>query len=338
MTVPIRVTSFALSHSTGSSEDRVLADEWHVVAASEDVREDAIIPARLMGEDLAIWRCGGEVLVWQDLCQHRGTRLTLGRIEGGQVVCAYHGWTYDSGGRCVSMPAHPDQAPPVRARVRTYRAKEKYGLVWAALGNPLRDIPAFPELDDPSFRKIFVGPYRVRAAGPRIIENFVDVAHLAILHPGLLADGDHPEVYDYDVEVGPDGITTGDVRIWSPATPEGKAGETRWRYRIPMPMVASAARDDPGQRFLVTEFVTPAGEQESIVRYLVAMNFAHDTPDELIREVEDRIVKQDIAIVESQRPELLPLDLQAELHLRSDRTAIEYRKWVTALGLSFGTA
>lgn len=50
------------------------------------------------------------------------------------------------------------------------------------------------------------------------------------------------------------------------------------------------------------------------------------------------ITLQDVPIVESQRPELLPLDLQAELHLRSDRTAIAYRKWLRELGLMFGTA
>ena len=52
----------------------------------------------------------------------------------------------------------------------------------------------------------------------------------------------------------------------------------------------------------------------------------------------DQIFGQDQPIVESQQPELLPLDLQAELHLRSDRMAIAYRKWLNQLGLSFGTA
>ena len=42
----------------------------------------------------------------------------------------------------------------------------------------------------------------------------------------------------------------------------------------------------------------------------------------------------DVPIVESQRPELLPLDLQAELHLRYVRTAIAYRKWLRQLGLT----
>jgi len=47
---------------------------------------------------------------------------------------------------------------------------------------------------------------------------------------------------------------------------------------------------------------------------------------------------QDARIVESQRPEFLPLDLQAELHLLSDRTAIAYRKWLKELELTFGIA
>jgi hypothetical protein len=43
-------------------------------------------------------------------------------------------------------------------------------------------------------------------------------------------------------------------------------------------------------------------------------------------------------VLESQRPELLPWDLPAELHLRSDRTALAYRRWLRQMGLSFGTA
>ena len=42
--------------------------------------------------------------------------------------------------------------------------------------------------------------------------------------------------------------------------------------------------------------------------------------------------------MESQRPEMLPLDLQSELHLRSDRTAIAYRRWLNDLGLRYGTS
>lgn len=69
----------------------------------------------------------------------------------------------------------------------------------------------------------------------------------------------------------------------------------------------------------------------------VAMDYS-ELPDEQVRLFQDEIFKQDRPIVESQRPELLPLDLQAEMHLRSDRTAIAYRNWLKELGLTFGTA
>jgi phenylpropionate dioxygenase-like ring-hydroxylating dioxygenase large terminal subunit len=70
----------------------------------------------------------------------------------------------------------------------------------------------------------------------------------------------------------------------------------------------------------------------------MAMNYSFDTPAEKIRAFQDEVTAQDLPIVESQRPEMLPLDLQSELHLRSDRTAIAYRKWLRQLGLKYGTS
>jgi phenylpropionate dioxygenase-like ring-hydroxylating dioxygenase large terminal subunit len=60
--------------------------------------------------------------------------------------------------------------------------------------------------------------------------------------------------------------------------------------------------------------------------------------DQDISGFQDTIFGQDVPVVESQRPELLPLDLQAELHLRSDRMSIAYRQWLNEVGLSFGTS
>jgi len=43
-------------------------------------------------------------------------------------------------------------------------------------------------------------------------------------------------------------------------------------------------------------------------------------------------VGQDRAIVCSQRPQELPFDLSAELHIRgADRVSLEYRKWLVEL-------
>ncbi len=81
-------------------------------------------------------------------------------------------------------------------------------------------------------------------------------------------------------------------------------------------------------------------ELDSTAWFVVATDTMNDDA-ELKRVYSPRITEifeEDRAIVEGQRPELLPLDLQAELHLRSDRVAIAYRTWLRQLGVTFGTA
>lgn len=158
---------------------------------------------------------------WKDLCLHRGSKLSLGRVSEGKLVCAYHGWTYDGEGQCVLMPAHPEERPPSKARVKTYNAEEKYGLVWVCLGSPAAEIPEFSEWEDPSYRKIFCGPYRVKASGPRLVENFLDVAHLPFVHEGLLGDSAHAKIGDFEVKEEGCGISASGIKIWQP-DPDGK--------------------------------------------------------------------------------------------------------------------
>jgi phenylpropionate dioxygenase-like ring-hydroxylating dioxygenase large terminal subunit len=126
-------------------EDKVLVNDWHAVAKSHDVTDRRPIKARLLEEDIVLWRANGNVLAWKDLCMHRGTRLSIGSVENDKLVCAYHGWTYDKTGKCVNIPAHPEQVPPEKACVTTYRSVEDYGLVWVSLGSPKIGLPPFPE-------------------------------------------------------------------------------------------------------------------------------------------------------------------------------------------------
>ena len=68
----------------------------------------------------------------------------------------------------------------------------------------------------------------------------------------------------------------------------------------------------------------------------MAMNYAHDQPAETLIEWQDEIFGQDRPILESQQPALLPLDPDAELSMRPDRTAVAYRRWLDSLGVRFG--
>ena len=122
-------------------QDDVLINDWHVIARTEDVPDGEFLAARLLDEDIVLWRTNGEIFAWQDLCIHRGTRLSLGKVEDEMLKCPYHGWSYNQEGRCVKIPAHPDHAPPTKARVKRYQAREKYESHLGFAGRPRTRYP-----------------------------------------------------------------------------------------------------------------------------------------------------------------------------------------------------
>ena len=319
--------------------DPVLVDDWHPVCPAEALAARGPLAANLLGEDIVVWRAEDGVRAWRDLCVHRGTRLSLGRVEGRTLRCPYHGWVYDGSGKCIHVPAQPDSPPPSRARVTTYRAVERHGLIWVCLGEPRAEPPPFPEWADPAFRKLLCGPYPVEASGPRIVENFLDVAHFAFVHDTLLGTPERPEIADYTASITDEGVEAKGVRVWQP-DPYG-TGQGDWvsyTYRALRPLTAYLHKESEGPRFSILLTITPHAPARSTAWMWMAMNYGHDLPAADLIAWQDRIFAQDRPILESQRPDLLPLDLAAEMNVRADRAALAYRRWLRQQGLGFGTA
>ncbi len=141
-------------------QDKVLLDDWHVIGFSTDFPPGEIHKVTLLERDLIVWRSSdGEAHVWEDLCIHRGARLSKGWLVGDNVVCPYHGWRYDQQGTCTLMPAAPTEKPMKKARAFPYPVQEVYGFVWVCLGEPSSDVPTYSQWDDDSFMKVHSGPY-----------------------------------------------------------------------------------------------------------------------------------------------------------------------------------
>lgn len=322
-------------------QDAVLLNDWHPVTRADALPEGTVLAARLLGEDLVLWRSSGLVHAWQDLCVHRGARLSLGRSTQDRLACPYHGWEYNPEGKCTRIPAHPDQTPPARAKVVAYQTRERYGLIWVCLGDAQRDIPVFPDDGLPGFSTVLCGPYGpVKASAPRVVENFLDVAHFAFIHAGSLGDATHPEIDEYDVETGPEGIVASNIRVYQPDPYGAGRGEVvTYTYQVLRPLCAYLAKDGAnGIRLSILLGITPVDELTTIAWFYMALNDPQPPPEEDMIRFQSDIFAQDVDVVASQRPELLPLDLQAELHLRCDRTSIAYRRWLKERKLSFGVA
>lgn len=325
---------------------------WAPVALSDEVRERPVA-SQLLGERLALYRgAGGKVSAFRDLCIHRGTPLSLGWIEGDDLVCTYHGWTYGPSGACTRIPSlAPGRPVPPKARVPAYRAEERYGLVWVCLEEPTASIPLYPEAEEPGFRTIWT-TYEWRASAPRVIENVMDFAHFPWVHPGVLGHREKPvypdvavSVHDGLIEYTVDDEATNAVRGYRVSLPLTLYMHVR--RRTPggrVPPVGPSGRDtgpsgrDRGseaERITSMLFVArPVTERETTFYFGHARNFALDQPDEVWAERNTSVTEQDRRIVEAQRPEELPLDLSAELHLKgSDAPAVEYRRALARLGI-----
>jgi phenylpropionate dioxygenase-like ring-hydroxylating dioxygenase large terminal subunit len=320
-------------------DDPVLLNDWHVVARASALAEGAVKPARLLGIDLVVWRGAGGVQVWDDLCVHRGAKLSGGKVTDGCLRCPYHGWTYDKAGACVSIPAHPSQKPPARAHANAHPVRIAYDLVWTCLGVPAGEPPPYPEWDDPAYRQIPCGPYPFRALGPRVVENFLDAGHFPFVHAGYLGDPEHAEMEDYEAEITATGVIARDLPIWQPDSHAGgKTSKVMYTYEVLKPLTVRFTKTRGAERSSMIDIVTPVDAGNSLAWPIISLNHHFEAPLAGLIKFQDEVTAQDVPIVESQRPEMLPLDLQAELHLRSDRTAIAYRKWLRQLGLKYGTS
>ncbi len=164
---------------------------WHPVSWATDLGSEPQATT-LLGERLVLWRdSSGTPRCFADLCAHRGTALSLGSVDGGCLVCPYHGWAFDSSGACVAIPQLPAGAPiPPRVRATAYRCEEANGLIWVALDEPAAPVPTFPEWGDPRYRHVMCKPYTWATSAPRMVENFTDFGHLGWLHDGLLGTRD----------------------------------------------------------------------------------------------------------------------------------------------------
>lgn len=324
------------------TSDKVLQAEWLPAAYARDI-EASPVSAVVMGERIVLFRTSGGVRAFRDLCIHRGAALSLGRCSGDTIVCPYHGWEYDGEGQCVKIPQQPPaQAIPAKAKATAYACREAFGIVWVHIGDGEDpELPEYPEYDDPDYRTVLCGPFALSASAPRVVENFLDVGHLAFLHEGYLGDPEHSEISDYQVYREPGRIRSTEIDVFQP-NPDG-GGESRvnrYVYEVLKPTVARLKKYDPesGAAFTMLFAVLPVENVGSKVFALVSRNYDLNAPGEPIAAFQQMIIDQDTYMVESQRPELLPLDLQAEMHLKADRLSIAYRQWLRELGVVWGTA
>jgi phenylpropionate dioxygenase-like ring-hydroxylating dioxygenase large terminal subunit len=326
------------------SDWRILARYWYPVAFSHEVTNQPHA-ARLLDERLVLWRLSdGSLSAAKDLCFHRGAPMSLGRIEGDNIVCAYHGLRYDASGRCVCIPAHPNGTISPRLRLQTYPVREACGLIWVRLTELSETAPdnfpeMLPEWTDPGYIQILPPSVSMNAAAGRQIEGFLDVSHFSFVHTTSFGEAGNPEVPSYPVTPTATGFVADYISTVSNyghgqkyLNPPGFLWHRR--FEVYYPFTAKLTVIYPNeQRLHILNAVCPVSARKLRLFVPICRNFDTDAPLQPTIDFNMQVFTEDQAIVEQQWPEDLPLDLHTEAHFPADRSSITYRKGLAALGL-----
>ena len=317
-----------------------LASFWYPVAASKEVMEKPYA-ARLLDERVVLYRLSdGAIKAARDICFHRGVPMSMGHVDGDEIVCKYHGLRYDKDGRCVCIPAHPGGAISPRLHLDVYQAKEAYGLVWVRLiDDGPRSLPKLDEWYDDDYLQILPDSVMVEAAAGRQVEGFLDVSHFAFVHKESFGEPDNAAVPDYKVSKSPEGFVAdyiSTVSNYAHASKHLNPAGFMWhrRFEVFVPFTAKLTVGFPGGGLLhILNAACPVSSRKTRLFVPICRNFDKDSPIEQTLDFNYQVFGEDIEIVERQFPEDLPLRLNDEAHFPADRSSITYRKALAALGL-----
>jgi 5,5'-dehydrodivanillate O-demethylase oxygenase subunit len=170
----------------GTPGGELLRRYWHPVAASVDLEADAVLPVRVLGENLVLFRDGsGGLGLVQERCPHRSASLVYGIPDEGGLRCAYHGWCFNAAGECTSMPYDDVNGSSTfrdSIRIASYPVQELGGLVFAYLGPaPAPLLPRWDLLVQPrKMRQVYVT--HLPCNWLQCQENSLDPVHFEWLH------------------------------------------------------------------------------------------------------------------------------------------------------------
>ena len=190
---------------------------WYPAGEASEFTDEPI-KRRMLGLDFVLFRdARGIARVLSNTCTHRGGSLSDGKVTGDCIQCPYHGWEFDGDGQCQKIPSHgPNRKIPARARVDAYPTVERYGMVFAFLGDlpdserpPIMGIEEYGD-DGPAegwaaTLQSFEWPFDYK----RSMENGIDVAHNEYVHPthGFSGERDDYEIGALNIDVTEWGVS-----------------------------------------------------------------------------------------------------------------------------------
>jgi phenylpropionate dioxygenase-like ring-hydroxylating dioxygenase large terminal subunit len=316
-------------------------NNWYAACVAADLGTKPM-QVRMLGCDFVLFRDSqGKAHCLSDVCCHRGASLSIGRCSRDRLVCPQHGWEFDASGACVLIPqgARDGAHPPRRARVPAYPVSERFGLVFAFLGDLAPDErPEIPDiLPEHATGEWYCDVIRRRkdVNYMRMSENYNDPCHVHYVH-----------------EFGkwlPKGVTIETRELTATYVKAFHASwdaQGRWTSDVGLLMEYSViglmsrnTNQQPGYPpNIVLATVTPIDSTSTQIFMQLLMPKASATQEQhraLMAMTENQVMDEDYAVLRTTRP-VLAAEPTEELLVETDLTLAQVRKMTVEYGTRAG--
>ena len=316
---------------------------WYPIALTDEVTNESPLKVQIMGMNFVAFRdTDANAHVISNTCIHRGGALGNGTIKDDCVVCPYHGWEFAGDGKCTNIPTLPrDKKTPARAKVDSYPTEERYGIVFAFLGDlpaderpPIFDIS---EYGQEGWRANNVVVFEVNAYYQRSVENGLDGAHNEFVHPLQGA----PSIIE-TLRVRP--LEVDDVPPWGSEFMYPASGSTSEETKLIGAGEGEtwAGSGHHGPNTLITRiefseskafrqyfFEAPVSDNRTRIFFVNMRCFMMEPEnDQRLIDVNMRIADEDINVIEALDPVRTPFSTAKELLTPVDKPIFRYRDYL----------
>lgn len=314
---------------------------WYPMATSAELT-DKPVRVRALTQDFVIFRDSqGKAHCVSNTCSHRGGSLGNGKMKGDNLECPYHGWQFNGAGQCLRIPSLGAKASvPGRTRIDAYPVDERYGLIFAFLGDlPESERPPILEVKEWNQEgwRATLQQFSINGYYERSIENGIDPAHNEYVHDTHGFSGERDEEY----KIGEMRIEDhapwgrgfwhtfkapplqGDLKKYRPGEGDLEAGtgyhgtNMVWTYIHPAP------------NFLIHQYLyeRPVSQTHTAIYLVCARNFAlEEKSDAYVMERNQYVANQDVKIIENLHPMVTPNTNVHEFMVPSDQVILMYRE------------
>jgi phenylpropionate dioxygenase-like ring-hydroxylating dioxygenase large terminal subunit len=166
-----------------------------------------------------------------------------------------------------------------------------------------------------------------------VLENFADWSHIPFVHDGILGHHDLPmvtpsEVTEVEDENGFSIRYSYEQLDQSEIYGAGGQLSIRRDFVIYLPFMAHLYKVRPtGERTLLSMALCPHGPRQTTLYLWISRDHDFERTDAEYRQLSVDVFAQDRAVVETQLPEQIPVDLKQELHVKvPDAFSVEFRR------------